>query len=76
MITLYYYNVSLYIVQYHVILYHMVPLLCLNMLYKVLSSFAIILSKLNYCFRNLIDNYSCYWLREYNFFKLKLVLKN
>lgn len=46
------------------IIYYMTPLLHLNMRYKGLSSFAKILCKFKYCFRNFIENYSLYWLKK------------
>lgn len=57
------------------IIYHTTPLLYLNMIYKVLSSFAI-LSKLNHCFRILLKIIAATGSAEYSFFKLKLVLKS
>lgn len=52
----------------------MAPLLYLNIIYKVLNSYAKILSIFKYCFRNFIDN-SCYRLREVYCIQIKISLK-
>lgn len=57
-------------------MYHMTPLLCLNMLYKTLNSFAMILGKFKYCFRNSFIIIVATGSGERNSSKLKLVLKS